>query len=102
MVVCASAGGQHADFGRESLQLNKDLERMTEQMENISGKVDQYMKYSSLVFKPSDNSSYVTAVSFCLSARSAFDLDGLRYCRTSYRPSACKIPQEVGGRVPSL
>jgi len=27
------------DFGRENLQLNKHLEKMTEQMENISGNV---------------------------------------------------------------
>ena len=37
MVDSASAGEQSEDFGRESLQLNTDLEKMTEQMENISG-----------------------------------------------------------------
>lgn len=32
-----SAGKQSKDFGRETLQLSKDLERITEQMENVSG-----------------------------------------------------------------
>ncbi|XP_072520249.1 synaptonemal complex central element protein 3 [Salminus brasiliensis] len=36
MVDRASAGELHEDFGRESLQLSKALEKMTEQMENIS------------------------------------------------------------------
>lgn len=37
MVENGSAGEQCKDFGREALELSKDLERMTEQMENISG-----------------------------------------------------------------
>ncbi|XP_076877198.1 synaptonemal complex central element protein 3 [Brachyhypopomus gauderio] len=36
MVDSGSTGELHEDFDRENLQLNKDLESMTEQMENIS------------------------------------------------------------------
>lgn len=39
MVDKASSGEQCEDFGRENLELSKDLERMTEQMENISGAI---------------------------------------------------------------
>lgn len=39
MVDKVSSGEQCEDFGRENLELSKDLERMTEQMENISGAI---------------------------------------------------------------
>lgn len=39
MVDNASAGEQYEDFGRETLECSKDLERMTEQMEKISGEM---------------------------------------------------------------
>lgn len=39
MVENASDGEQCEDFGRETLELSKDLERMTEKMEDISGNI---------------------------------------------------------------
>lgn len=60
MVDKASSGKQCEDFGRESLELSKDLERMTEQMETISGDI-QKQQLTSL---------YCTlAVRYCLLAR---------------------------------
>uniref|UniRef100_A0A3B1JB22 Zgc:194246 n=1 Tax=Astyanax mexicanus TaxID=7994 RepID=A0A3B1JB22_ASTMX len=50
MVDGASSGEQHADFGRESLQLNKDLEKMTEQMENVSVHLT-WMAYDMVVLR---------------------------------------------------
>lgn len=40
MVDKTSVGEQGEDFNRETLELSKDLERMTEQMENISGNIN--------------------------------------------------------------
>lgn len=42
MVDNASAGEQCDDFRRETFELGKDLERMTEQMENLSGDIYIY------------------------------------------------------------
>ncbi|XP_036423629.1 synaptonemal complex central element protein 3 [Colossoma macropomum] len=50
MVGSASTGEQREDFGRESLQLNKDLEKMTEQMENISVHLT-WMAYDTVVLR---------------------------------------------------
>ncbi|XP_062855992.1 synaptonemal complex central element protein 3 isoform X2 [Trichomycterus rosablanca] len=45
-----SAGKQSKDFGRETLQLSKDLERITEQMENISVHLT-WMAYDMVVLR---------------------------------------------------
>ncbi|KAB5571192.1 hypothetical protein PHYPO_G00222250 [Pangasianodon hypophthalmus] len=50
MVDSASAGEQCEDFGRETLELSKDLERMTEQMENISVNLT-WMAYDMVVLR---------------------------------------------------
>ncbi|KAL1262056.1 hypothetical protein QQF64_007321 [Cirrhinus molitorella] len=42
----------HEDFSRESLQLNQDLEKMTEQMENVSVKLS-WMAYDMVVLRTS-------------------------------------------------
>ncbi|XP_017328994.1 synaptonemal complex central element protein 3 [Ictalurus punctatus] len=50
MVDNASAGEQYEDFGRETLECSKDLERMTEQMEKISVNVT-WMTYDMVVLR---------------------------------------------------
>ncbi|KAL6480151.1 hypothetical protein MHYP_G00111840 [Metynnis hypsauchen] len=50
MVDSASAGEQREDFCRDSLQLNKDLEKMAEQMENISVHLS-WMAYDMVVLR---------------------------------------------------
>ncbi|XP_026774194.3 synaptonemal complex central element protein 3 [Pangasianodon hypophthalmus] len=50
MVDSASAGEQCEDFGRETLEFSKDLERMTEEMENISVNLT-WMAYDMVVLR---------------------------------------------------
>ncbi|XP_060782888.1 synaptonemal complex central element protein 3 [Neoarius graeffei] len=50
MVDKVSSGEQCEDFGRENLELSKDLERMTEQMENISVNLT-WMAYDMVVLR---------------------------------------------------
>ncbi|XP_058252299.1 synaptonemal complex central element protein 3 [Hemibagrus wyckioides] len=50
MVDNASAGEHCEDFGRETFELGKDLERMTEQMENISVNLT-WMAYDMVVVR---------------------------------------------------
>ncbi|KAM9470119.1 synaptonemal complex central element protein 3 [Clarias gariepinus] len=50
MVDKASSGKQCEDFGRETLELSKDLERMTEQMETISVNLT-WMAYDMVVLR---------------------------------------------------
>ncbi|KAK3564376.1 hypothetical protein QTP86_017322 [Hemibagrus guttatus] len=50
MVDHASAGEHCEDFGRETFELGKDLERMTEQMENISVNLT-WMAYDMVVLR---------------------------------------------------
>ncbi|XP_066505632.1 synaptonemal complex central element protein 3 [Hoplias malabaricus] len=50
MVDSASGGELHEDFSRESVQLNRDLETMTEEMENISVRLT-LMAYDMVVLR---------------------------------------------------